>query len=129
MRARALIVSIALTILPAKAGELSHSYQFTDQSLQYGRCLDDAQSMSDIRRCMGQEVKHQDARLTMAYHDAMARLSPEGRHHLQEAERAWIKWRDDECRPTPGTGSAGATDSLLCQIKQIMCRAAELEHD
>ncbi|WP_234050220.1 MULTISPECIES: lysozyme inhibitor LprI family protein [unclassified Xanthobacter] len=118
MQSGIMVAGFAVMTLPATASELGQPYEFVGQSLQYQPCMGEAPGMSQARTCIAQEVQHQDAR-----------LSPEGRHHLQEAERAWIKWRDDQCRPAAGTRAAGAIDSLLCQIKETMSRTAEFKRD
>ena len=111
---------------------LSHIASAEDAHLtkQYSICMDKAGGVTvNMLDCMGAETKHQDARLNQAYKDVMARLSPERKKQLQEAQRAWIKYRDANCRfyADPDGGSIATVNSNDCFMSATASRARELE--
>ena len=63
-------------------------------SKDYQRCLDQAVSTSDIIECTQQEHEKQDARLNSVYKKVRDMESESQKKNLQEAQRAWIKFRD-----------------------------------
>ena len=100
----------------------------SDLSDQYQECRARSQSAVQTKTCLAEELDRQDARLNMAYRDAMARLSPQGRSHLREAERAWIKWRDSKCLAAgDGSKAAAVYDYPLCMATEASSRADILE--
>lgn len=111
---------------------LSHIASAEDAHLtkQYSSCMDKAGGVTvNMLDCMGAETKRQDARLNQAYKDVMARLSPERKKQLQEAQRAWIKYRDANCRfyADPDGGSIATVNSNDCFMSATASRAKELE--
>ena len=63
-------------------------------SKDYQRCLDQAVSTYDITECAQQELEKQDARLNSVYKKVRDMESESQKKNLQEAQRAWIKFRD-----------------------------------
>ena len=111
---------------------LSHIASAEDAHLtkQYSSCMDKAGGVTaNMLDCMWAETKRQDARLNQAYKDVMARLSPERKKQLQEAQRAWIKYRDANCRfyADPDGGSIATVNSNDCFMSATASRAKELE--
>ena len=111
---------------------LSHiaSAEDTHLTKQYSSCIDKAGGITaNMLDCMWAETKRQDARLNQAYKDVMARLSPERKKQLQEAQRAWIKYRDANCRfyADPDGGSIATVNSNDCFMSATASRAKELE--
>ncbi len=63
-------------------------------SKQYSTCMDKAGGITaNMLDCIGAETQRQDARLNRAYKDVMAQLSAARKKQLQEAQRAWIRYR------------------------------------
>ena len=63
-------------------------------SKQYSTCMDKAGGITaNMLGCIGAETQRQDARLNRAYKDVMAQLSAARKKQLQEAQRAWIRYR------------------------------------
>jgi uncharacterized protein YecT (DUF1311 family) len=111
---------------------LSHTASADDAHLtrHYSSCMDKAGGITaNMLDCMGAETKRQDARLNQAYKDVMARLSPERKKQLQEAQRAWIKYRNANCRfyADPDGGSIAMVNSNDCFMSATASRAKELE--
>jgi len=63
-------------------------------------CDRNDQGQSGMNICADADFKASDARLNADYHEIMKRLSGDAiaRKLLQEAQRAWIAFRDAECK-------------------------------
>lgn len=97
---------------------------------QYSTCMDKAGGITaNMLDCIGAETKRQDARLNQAYKDVMAQLSAARKKQLQEAQRAWIKYRDANCSfyADPDGGTIAAVNSNDCFMSATASRAKELE--
>ena len=69
-------------------------------------------------------VDHANKRLDAIYKQLVGKLEPDGQKALKEAERSWIKWRDDEAmliaRVGGATGGSGLrVDFANAQLKLI----------
>lgn len=97
---------------------------------QLSACLDKAGGVtSEVLDCIGAETKRQDARLNRAYRALMAQL-PAGRQKpLQEAQRAWLRFRDANCQfvADPDGGTMAVVEANDCFMSSTAARAAELE--
>jgi len=84
---------------------------------------------SDMLDCISAETKRQDARLNKAYKEVMGQLSLTRKKHLQEAQRAWIKYRDTNCNfyADPDGGTMATVNSSDCFLSATAARAKELE--
>ena len=70
-------------------------------SKQFGICTDKTNgSTFAILDCIHQEVTRQDKKLNANYKKAMAligeQIGKEGQDTLRQAQRAWLKWRDQD---------------------------------
>lgn len=69
--------------------------------------------------------------LRSAYEDLSARVRPEYRRSLKQAQKAWIAYRDAQCayeaRDHPGT--MGSSDVIACTAKMNRARAKYLRDD
>jgi uncharacterized protein YecT (DUF1311 family) len=72
--------------------------------------------------CETEDNARADKALNLAYKEAMARLSTEGKTRLRTAQRAWIKARDAEC-----DNLMGAARTINCQADWAITRTAELQ--
>lgn len=120
------LVGLALTFftLPAAAQEN------IGLSKAFSRCMDSAGgTTAGMVDCISEEAKQQDARLNKAYKALMAELSPERKKQLQEAQRAWIKFRDANCSfyYDPEGGSIARVSANDCVMSSTARRAKELE--
>ena len=57
-------------------------------------------------------VDQANAKLDAVYKQLMGKLNADGQKALKEAERAWIKWRDDEAMLTARVGGAVGGSSM-----------------
>jgi uncharacterized protein YecT (DUF1311 family) len=97
---------------------------------EYLTCLDKAGGVtSEMIACMGAETKRQDARLNEQYSKLSSRLSANRRKALLEAQRAWIRFRDANCRfyYDPDGGSSARLAADECLLNATADRAAELK--
>ena len=61
-----------------------------------------------------------NTRLDAVYKQLMGKLDADGRKALKEAERSWIKWRDDEAMLIARVGGSGMRgDFANAQLKLV----------
>ncbi len=99
-------------------------------SKQYSTCMDKAGGITaNMLDCIGAETQRQDARLNRAYKDVMAQLSAARKKQLQEAQRAWIRYRDANCGfyADPDGGTLATVNGNDCFMSATAARAKELE--
>ena len=79
--------------------------------------------------CLSAETKVQDARLNANYKALLASLSETRRMELQEAQRAWLKFRELNCRFyfDPEGGTIARVAANQCFLKATAERATELK--
>lgn len=79
------------------------------------------------------EIKEADARLNANYKELQLRLDDRGKIRLQEAQRAWIPYRDKLCRfiesiePYSERWKNSELAEKRCLLEQTVTRVAELE--
>jgi uncharacterized protein YecT (DUF1311 family) len=118
----ALLVAAALAVSPAVAADREFSKDFET-------CLDKAAGVTPAMiDCISAELKRQDVLLNQNYRKLMASLSAGRKKTLQEAQRAWIKFRDTNCDfyYDPDGGSAARVDANECLLNATADRANEL---
>jgi|GEM_PF-288163 len=99
-------------------------------SKQFSLCMDKANSTTMVMLdCIDTETKRQDGRLNKAYKEAMAQLSPDRKKQLQQAQRAWIGYRDANCAfyADPEGGTMARLVASDCFMSATATRAKELE--
>jgi uncharacterized protein YecT (DUF1311 family) len=102
-----------------------------DMSKEYLTCIDKAEGMTiKILDCMSAETQKQDAKLNDNYKKLMAEQSAGQKKSLLEAQRAWIQFRDTNCRfyYDPEGGSAARMASNECYLNMTTDRAKELKN-
>ncbi len=122
------LLRIALA-LAAAMPLVSHA-QDSNLTKQFGTCIDKSGGVTmDMIECIGAEIQRQDARLNKAYKALTASLTPERKKQLQEAQRAWIKFRDSNCGfyYDPDGGSMARVSANDCLMNMTASRAKELE--
>lgn len=84
----------------------------------------------NMLNCIAAETKTQDARLNGAYSKVMKELKPERKKQLLEVQRAWIRYRDLNCKfyADPEGGTNAAVNSSDCFLSATAGRAKELEN-
>ncbi|HQT54751.1 MAG TPA: lysozyme inhibitor LprI family protein, partial [Phenylobacterium sp.] len=86
------LLVVALLLAPAAAQAAPES--------ALDRCLASEAGATTIGQiqCIGDELKVQDARLNRNYAKAMKDLIPEQKAKLRAAQRAWLAFKDADCR-------------------------------
>ncbi len=96
----------------------------------YQRCLDapSGQSTAGMIGCIAAELSVQDARLNTTWRRVTARLNPRQKAKLQAAQRAWIAYRDADCRSLDDAdwGTISRIAANQCMLRQTMERTAAL---
>ncbi len=93
-------------------------------------CLDASQGItSNMLNCIGTETQLQDKRLNKAYKAVIAQLSSTRKKQLQDAQRAWLKYRDLNCTfyADPDGGTMASVIASDCVMTNTASRAKELE--
>jgi uncharacterized protein YecT (DUF1311 family) len=101
-----------------------------ETSNEYTSCLDKAGGVTvEMMDCIGAETKRQDARLNDNYKRLLSKLSANRKKALTEAQRAWISFRDANCRfyYDPDGGSLARVSASECTLNATADRAAELK--
>lgn len=97
---------------------------------QFSVCMDKSGGVTvEMLNCIGTETNLQDTRLNKAYKEVMAQLSPSRKKQLQDAQRAWVKYRDANCNfyADPDGGTMASVSSNDCFMSATASRAKELE--
>ena len=107
----------------ASADDAELSKEFSDCMAKSGGIT------MDMLDCIGAETELQDIRLNKAYQEVMAQLSALRKKQLQDAQRAWIKYRDANCNfyDDPDGGTMASLISSDCFMSATASRAKELE--
>jgi uncharacterized protein YecT (DUF1311 family) len=102
-----------------------------DMSKEYLTCVDKAEGVTiKILDCMSAETQKQDTKLNDNYKKLMAEQSAGQKKSLLDAQRAWIQFRDTNCRfyYDPEGGSAARMASNECYLNMTTDRAKELKN-
>lgn len=112
-------------------GGISLSYaQSPKLSKQYSSCMEKSGGVSSkMNVCISSEIKSQDARLNKAYQALSKSLNSTRKKQLQEVQRTWIKYRDQNCKfyVDPDGGSLAGINGSLCMMETTAHRANELQ--
>jgi uncharacterized protein YecT (DUF1311 family) len=83
----------------------------------------------NMLECIDAETKRQDLRINKAYKTVMDQLTPERKKQLQQAQRAWITYRDANCQFyfDPDGGSLARVSANDCFMSATATRSKELE--
>jgi uncharacterized protein YecT (DUF1311 family) len=99
-----------------------------DKSKDYLACMDKAGGVtSEMLDCIGAEMKRQDAQLNGNYKTLMSKVSKKRKGELQEAQRAWIKFRELNCNFYADEGSIAQVAVNDCFLDATTDRAKELK--
>ena len=111
---------------------LSHSAVADEEkfSKQFTACMDGSGGVTvDMMNCIGEETKRQDVLLNSAYKAVMNKMSPTRKKQLQEAQRAWLKFRELNCNfyADPEGGTLDMVTANSCFMSATAARAKELD--
>ena len=97
---------------------------------EYLTCLEKASGVTfEMIACIGAETKRQDVRLNEHYNKLSSKLSTNRKKALVEAQRAWMKFRDANCRfyYDPEGGSSARMTADECLLNATADRVRELK--
>lgn len=100
------------------------------QSANFNSCMEKSEGITvNMLDCNADEIEYQDKLLNKFYKAAMNGLTPARKKQLQEAQRAWLKFRDTNCNfyADPDGGTSAALNSSSCFAEATQMRATELE--
>ncbi len=89
-----------------------------------------AQTQADLNEQSAREFKQADEALNDTYKKLVAKLDKQGKEKLQEAQRAWIKFRDLESESRADGYRGGSIMPLIynnCQRDLTNARTKDLE--
>ncbi|MDP2011776.1 MAG: lysozyme inhibitor LprI family protein [Phenylobacterium sp.] len=116
------LLVVALLLAPAAAQAAPES--------ALDRCLASEAGATTIGQiqCIGDELKVQDARLNRNYAKAMKDLTPEQQAKLRTAQRAWLAFKDADCRSLwdDAWGTMSRVTANMCALDRTTERADEL---
>ena len=94
----------------------------------YRHCHAAAESEAARSECLDAELTRQKANLNAAFQDRSKDMDPEGRRLLDAAQRAWVTFRDADCKAQMIRGGSAAAQSwLTCMVRLTADRAVEME--
>lgn len=121
---RSLLALALLVAMPAAvvAQEVAPGWYDED----YQTCTD--RTTLEIVECTMALTREWDERLNAAYGEVMDGLPSDRAEALRAVQRAWIAWRDANCRwYAGGEGSISRIEAAECQHVLTRTRAQELE--
>lgn len=117
MRAISVALPVLLTAMPAAARPIAADDRCSQQP-----------TTQAIVECRVAETKEWDRRLNAAYQALEERADPAQRKPLLTAERAWMRYRDANCRfYAAGEGTISRLLAADCLRSMTQDRACELE--
>lgn len=89
-----------------------------------------AMTQQDMNMCAGQALKQSDKKLNSAYQSLMGKSKDaQYKNALKQAQRSWIKYRDDDCKLAALPSTGGSVQSMAysgCLTEKTDQRVAEL---
>ena len=117
----------ALAIAGAPHAASAHE---TGLSQPYAACMGKSSATTrDMIGCITAENQRQGSQLNKAYKALMAELPTPRRAQLQNAQRAWLKYRDANCAfyADSDGGTLARVNANSCMLTATAQRARELE--
>lgn len=90
----------------------------------------DADTQAEMNICAGKEYRTADADLNRVYQQLVAKLEPEEKAQLKDAQTAWLKYRDANCEFVADQYKGGSIRPMilgLCLADVTHNRTAELK--
>jgi len=94
----------------------------------YKRCFETGTTI-DINDCLGDEFQKLHNQLEQTYQRTVKGLTPDAGRSLDEAQKAWMEFREKDCRAVYEFWKAGSirnTKYMVCLIEKTRGRIAEL---
>jgi uncharacterized protein YecT (DUF1311 family) len=91
---------------------------------------DNAMNQNDMNICASQDFDRSDAKLNKVYKALVAKLEGKEIDQLKEAQRAWLTYRDAECRYTVRQNEGGSIYPTVwfgCLTQQTETRTKQLQ--
>ena len=101
-----------------------------DFSQDYLTCLEKANGVtSEMIDCIFAETNRQDTKLNENYKSLISKISPKRKQSLVDAQRAWIGFRDANCKfyGDPEGGTSARLSANECVLNITADRAKELK--
>ena len=129
MRFLIALAAMAVAATPALARNEPGGEGEARETAAYRSCLDQAVSTPDMTGCMAAEYEVQDKALNAAYAKAMDGLNARQKEKLKTAQRAWIAFRDANCRALQDEdwGTLSRVTAMSCMVRMTIERTIELE--
>lgn len=124
-----LAVIATLVATPATGTDLSAVKARYTPAFHACLAIEENQTTLGMVECMNKELEVQDAALNAAYRALIADMTPEQKAGLKKAQRAWIVFRDADCRArySPDWGTFSSLTSNMCMVQRTVERTLELE--
>ncbi|MDP1736853.1 MAG: lysozyme inhibitor LprI family protein [Caulobacter sp.] len=130
MKTIAMLLALAGTLAATPALAVDAAEVEARYTPAFQTCLEspEGQSTMGIVQCIGAELEIQDAALNAAYRALIADMTPAQKAGVQKAQRAWIAFRDADCRSrySPDWGSISTTVANMCVLQRTVERTIEL---
>ena len=122
------IVAVAVLVLAPIAAAAAARGPATGDSAVYQKCLDESGGVDPVMKLCGKdEIARQDKILNADYARLRAKLTPELKSDLQKAERAFLAYREAQCRFAYNQKSPGTMAGLLYQSCVLDLTAARIK--
>ena len=124
--------ALALALACGPAAATSNGQQAAPAAPTATRAPDpcaDAQTQLALTECADRQYREADAALNSAYRPLLAALDDPHRERLKAAQRAWIAFRDAECRLAASVALGGSMEpqlELACRKDMTEARVKEL---
>lgn len=79
----------------------------------YNECISKAVTTADTSNCIAEEDKVIDKQLNESYTQLLKFLSLSGQKKLKNSERAWLKFREEECKFSGHAMEGGTGEQVL----------------
>ena len=130
MRA-ALVLAATAALLATPAAAMDSAAVKPRYTPAFHACLatDEGQTTLGMIECIGAEYAVQDTALNAAYRSLIADMTPDQKAGLKKAQRAWIAFRDADCRARAREdwGTISNVFSNMCMVQRTVERTLELE--
>lgn len=98
---------------------------------QFNNCMNSAEGVTvAMRDCYSSEIEIQDKRLNDNYKKFLATLNTDVKGHFVEAQRLWVKFRDENCEAFASQEAGGTLSSVIndsCYLKMTASRADDFQ--
>jgi uncharacterized protein YecT (DUF1311 family) len=118
------LVIVAAALVFAQKDENTNKHHATADAV-----CGEANTQMEINQCLAAGYQRADKELNELYSNTVDKQDPADRDHLQEAQRAWIKYRDANCEAAAALYQGGSIQPSVrseCLRRNTRARVAEL---